>query len=66
MWIKDLETATKAVIEFLGDRRAFVCFDKVKPCADGGIVFETTYETYIKWFQNGEVVEKSLQAWRQR
>lgn len=66
MWLSDLEKAVKAVREFLGERVAYVCFDKVQPCADGGIVFETTYETYIKWFQSGEVIEKSLHAWRQR
>ena len=66
MWICDLEKALAKVNEFLGVKRNFVLFRSIKPCADGGIVFETTFNTYIKWFPNGEIRERNKEDWRKK
>lgn len=64
MWLCDLEKAIAKVNEFLGVNRGYVLFESIKPSADGGIVFKTTHHTYIKWFPNGEVVERKEGDWR--
>ena len=61
MWMSDLVKAAQAVKEKKGED--FVIQD-TKPCWDGGIVFHTTYHTYIKWFPNGEIVERREDEWR--
>jgi hypothetical protein len=62
----DLEKALAKVNEFLGVKRNCVLFRSIKPSVDGGIVFETTCDTYIKWFPNGEVVERNKGDWRKK
>lgn len=64
MWLCDLEKAIAKVNEFLGVNRGYVLFESIKPSADGGIVFKTTHHTYIKWFPNGEIVERNEGDWR--
>lgn len=56
MWLQDLENALAAMREKY-DFNMF-CVEKITPAADGGIVFKTTYHTYIKWFPNGTVIER--------
>ena len=60
MWLCDLEVAVKRVREMF----PFSILEKITPCADGGIAFYTTYFTIIKWFPNGEVRERKMDAWR--
>jgi hypothetical protein len=56
MWLQDLE---KAVIKLREERCDFnfICVESVKPSADGGIIFKTTYFTYIKVYRNGIIEE---------
>lgn len=60
MWLVDLELAVKAV------RAKFPCsvIEKILPCADGGITFQTSYYTIIKWYPDGRVTERKTDAWR--
>jgi hypothetical protein len=60
MWLCDLQLAVKAVRAFM----PYAVFEKVVPCADGGIAFYTTYESIIKWYTDGRVEERSKTAWR--
>ena len=62
MWLQDLEKALARLKEERGYN--FICVEKITPCADGGIVFKTTYHTYIKWFPNGEIIEREEGDWR--
>lgn len=66
MWMCDLEKAIIRVNEFLGVKRSYVLFRSIAPSVDGGIVFETTGDTYIKWFPSGEIVERNRKDWRKR
>lgn len=63
MWMGDLLVATAAVMEYKG--RNF-CIKSAIPAVDG-IVFETTYFTYIKWYREDERIEEhSKDAWRNK
>lgn len=62
MWLQDLEKALARLKEECDYN--FICVEKITPSADGGIVFKTTYHTYIKWFPNGEIVERKEGDWR--
>ena len=64
MWVHDLEKAIGRVTEFLGPRTCSTLFESIKPSYDGGIIFKTTYHTYIKWFPNGEIRERNEEEWR--
>lgn len=62
MWIYDLELAIARIKEVKDCDN--ICFERVTPCADGGIVFKTTHFTYIKWFTDGSVIERGEDEWR--
>lgn len=62
MWIYDLELAIVRVKEVMDCNN--ICFERITPCADGGIVFKTTHFTYIKWFPDGSAVEREEDEWR--
>jgi hypothetical protein len=62
MWLQDLEKALARLKEECDYN--FICVEKIAPAADGGIVFETTYNTYVKWFPDGTITEKQKGAWR--
>ena len=62
MWLQDLEKALARLKEECDYN--FICVEKITPSADGGIVFKTTYHTYIKWFPNGEIEERKEEEWR--
>jgi hypothetical protein len=64
MWLQDLEKALARLKEEYGINLNFICVENIRPAADGGIVFKTTYHTYIKWFPNGEVRERNEGDWR--
>jgi hypothetical protein len=64
MWLQDLEKALAKLKEQYGINFNFICVEKITPSADGGIVFKTTYHTYIKWFPNGEIRERKEEDWR--
>ena len=64
MWLQDLEKALAKLKEQYGFNFNTICIENVKPSADGGIVFKTTYHTYIKWFPNGEIRERNEGEWR--
>ena len=65
MWIGDLAQAIQAVRQFKGEDVDF-CIKSAVPAVDG-IVFETTYFTYIKWYREDERVEEhSKDEWRKR
>ena len=63
MWFTDLQKAITA-LEQRGMSHYF--FSKIAPAGDGGIVFETTHFTFVKWFPNGEVIEHRKDEWRKR
>lgn len=56
MWLQDLKNA---IVKLQEERCDFnsICLDSVKPSADGGIIFKTTYFTYIKVYRNGIIEE---------
>ena len=61
MWMGDLLAATDAVMEY---KEHNLCIKSVVPALDG-IVFETTYFTYIKWYRgDGHVEEHNKDEWR--
>lgn len=65
MWIGDLAQAIQAVRQFKGEDVDF-CIKSAVPAVDG-IVFETTYFTFIKWYyEDGHVEEHERDAWRKR
>ena len=64
MWMHDLEKAIGRVTEFLGPRACSTLFESIKPSYDGGIIFKTTSQTFIKWFSDGTVIEREEGAWR--
>ena len=55
MWLQDLEKALAYLREKCDFN--FICVESIKPSADGGIVFKTTYFTYIKVYRNGVIEE---------
>lgn len=60
MWMNDLMKAVEAMWEF---KKREICIVSVKPAVDG-IVAETTYFTYIKFFYNdGHVEEHTKEEW---
>lgn len=64
MWIGDLAQAIQAVRQFKNDRN--FCIKSAVPAVDG-IVFETTYFTYIKfYYEDGRVEEHGKDEWRKR
>ena len=64
MWIGDLAQAIQAVRQFKNDRN--FCIKSAVPAVDG-IVFETTYFTFIKfYYEDGHVEEHARDAWRKR
>ena len=63
MWLNDLEKAIAKLREERCDFN-FICVENVKPSADGGVVFKTTYFTYIKVFRDGTIIEKKEDEWR--
>ena len=63
MWLNDLEKAIVKMREEMPDFN-FICIEKVTPSADGGIVFKTTYHTFIKVYRNGVIEEKKEGEWR--
>lgn len=63
MWISDLLEATNLVREYKGGN---FCIKSAVPAVDG-IVFETTYFTYIKWYRiDGHIEEHDKDAWRKK
>lgn len=62
MWLQDLEKAIKALRE--SEKYQYTCFKNAMPCWDGGICFETTYFTFVKWFPNGTITEHHKDDWR--
>lgn len=62
-WMSDLIKAATAVKQWKGND--FV-ITTVSGCWDGGVVFETSHHTYIKWFPNGEIVERRKDEWRRK
>ena len=63
MWLQDVEKAIVKMREEMPDFN-FICVESIKPSADGGVVFKTTYHTYIKVYRNGVIVEKGEDEWR--
>ena len=63
MWLNDLEKAIVKLREEMPNFN-FICVESVKPSADGGIVFKTTYHTFIKVYRNGVIEEKKEGEWR--
>lgn len=65
MWIGDLAQAIHSVRQFKGEDVDF-CIKSAVPAVDG-IVFETTYFTYIKfYYEDGHVEEHGKDEWRKR
>ena len=63
MWLGDLEKALAKMREEMCDFN-FIYVEKITPSADGGIVFKTTYHTYIKVYRNGLIEEEQEGEWR--
>lgn len=63
MWMGDLLKATAAIKIYKGKD---ICIKSAVPAVDG-IVFETTYFTYIKWYRaDGHIEERPKDAWRKK
>ena len=60
MWITDLVKASKAVENFLEENKWYVTIKKVAPCWGGGIGFEMSDFTFIKWFQDGRIERQQI------
>ena len=63
MWLNDVEKAIVKLREEMPNFN-FICVESIKPSADGGIVFKTTYHTFIKVYRNGVIEEKKEGEWR--
>lgn len=63
MWLQDLEKALAKLREERPDFK-LLCVDSITPCWDGGIVFKTTYHTYIKVCRNGVITERKEKDWK--
>lgn len=64
MQMHDLKKAIERVTEFLGPRVCSTLLESIKPSYDGGIIFKTTSQTYIKWFSDGTVIEREEGVWK--
>lgn len=63
MWLCELAEVVQKVREVKGND---VVLKKVTPAYDG-IVFETTYFTYIKWYRiDGRIEEHEKDEWRKK
>lgn len=63
MWIDDLLVATASVLVY---KEQNFCIKSTVPAVDG-IVFETNYSTYIKWYRaDGHIEEHNKDAWRKK
>ena len=60
-WMSTLMKAATAVKKQKGED--FV-INTVSGCWDGGVVFETSYFTYIKWYPDGTITERGKDEWR--
>lgn len=65
MFFKDIGRAWEAIRWFKGGQNLDFYVKAVRPMWRG-IVFETTYFTYITWNYNGEVKEYTAKEWRER
>lgn len=63
MWLQDVEKAIAKMREEMPNFN-FICVESIKPSADSGIVFKTTYHTFIKVYLNGVIEEKKEGEWR--
>ena len=64
MWLGDLAQAVQAVRQFKNGIN--FCIKSAVPAVDG-IVFETTYFTYIKfYYEDGHIEEHKKDEWRNR
>lgn len=63
MWLTDLEKAL-AYLREKKDNFNEIVVEKITPSADGGVVFKTTYHTYIKVYRNGVIEERQEGDWR--
>lgn len=63
MWLQDLEKAL-AYLREKKDNFNEIVIEKITPAWDGGIVFKTTYHTYIKVDRNGTIREIKEGDWR--
>ena len=64
MWLGDLAQAVHSVRQFKNGIN--FCIKSAVPAVDG-IVFETTYFTYIKfYYEDGHVEEHKKDEWRKR
>ena len=57
MWLQDVEKAIAKMREEMPNFN-LIYVESIKPSADGGVVFKTTYHTYIKVYRNGVIEEK--------
>ena len=60
-WMSTLIKAATAVKKQKGEDFKIKA---VSSCWDGGVVFETTYSTYIKWYPDGIITERGKDEWR--
>lgn len=65
MFFRDIGLAWNAVLAFKGEEHLNFYVKAVRPMWRG-IVFETTYFTYITWNYDGEVKEYTAEEWRER
>ena len=63
MWLQDVEKTIAKMREEMPNFN-LVYVESIKPSADGGVVFKTTYHTYIKVYRNGAIEEKKEDEWR--
>ena len=63
MWLQDVEKAIAKMREEMPNFN-FICIESIKPSANGGTVFKTTYHTFIKVYPNGVIEEKKEGDWR--
>lgn len=63
MWLTDLQKAL-AYLQEKRDNFNEIVVEKITPSWDGGIVFKTTYHTYIKVYRNGTIEERNEEDWR--
>ena len=64
MWLGDTLIALDAIRQYKKDKN--FCIKNVMPAVNG-IVVETTYFTFIKYFyEDGRIEEHSKDAWRKK
>ena len=54
MWLQDVEKAIAKMREEMPNFN-LIYVESIKPSADGGVLFKTTYHTYIKVYRNGVI-----------